>query len=165
MFLDVQVGQGTLREELPRLMPFLKLPDVHLAIDPEFSMKHGDVPGTKIGTFDAADINYASGLLQQLVTSEKLPPKVLVVHRFTRDMVTGYRRIKLDPRVQIVMNMDGWGPPSLKRESYRAYVYKYPVEYTGFKLFYKNDTKRGDKLMTPADVLALTPRPIYIQYQ
>jgi len=165
MFLDVQVGQGTLQEELPRLTPFLKRPDVHLAIDPEFSMKHGNVPGTKIGTFDAADINYASGLLQDLVTSEKLPPKVLVVHRFTRDMVTGYKRIKLDPRVQIVMNMDGWGPPSLKRESYRAYVYKYPVEYTGFKLFYKNDTKKGDKLMTPASVLALNPIPLYIQYQ
>jgi hypothetical protein len=165
LFLDVQVGQGTLQEELPRLTPFLKRPDVHLAIDPEFSMKHGDVPGTRIGTFDAADINYASGLLQDLVTSEKLPPKVLVVHRFTRDMVTGYKRIKLDARVQIVMNMDGWGPPFLKRESYRAYVWKYPVEYTGFKLFYKNDTKRGDKLMTPAEVLALNPKPIYIQYQ
>jgi hypothetical protein len=165
MFLDVQVGQGTLQEELPRLMPFLKRPDVHLAIDPEFSMKHGNVPGTKIGTFDASDINYASGLLRELVTSEKLPPKVLVVHRFTRDMVTGYKRIKLDPRVQIVMNMDGWGPPSLKRESYRAYVYKYPVQYTGFKLFYKNDTKKGDKLMTPGSVLALNPIPLYIQYQ
>jgi hypothetical protein len=165
LFLDVQVGQGTLQEELPRLTPFLKRPDVHLGIDPEFSMKHGEVPGTKIGTFDAADVNYASGLLQNLVTTEKLPPKILVVHRFTRDMVTGYKRIKLDPRVQIVMNMDGWGPPSLKRESYRRYVYQYPVEYTGFKLFYKNDTKAGDKLMTPADVLALYPRPIYIQYQ
>jgi hypothetical protein len=165
MFLDVQVGQGTLQEELPRLVPFLKRPDVHLAIDPEFSMKHGDVPGTRIGTFDAADINYASGLLQDLVKAEKLPPKVLVVHRFTRDMVTGYKRIKLDPRVQIVMNMDGWGPPSLKRESYRAYVYKYPVEYTGFKLFYKNDTKKGDRLMSPASVLALNPIPLYIQYQ
>src|SRR5215831_7225272 len=165
MFLDVQVGQGTLQEELPRLTPFLKRPDVHLAIDPEFSMKRGGVPGSRIGTFDAEDVNYAASLLGDLVEREHIPPKVLVVHRFTRDMLTGYKRIKLDPRVQIVMNMDGWGPPSLKRESYRAYVYKYPVEYTGFKLFYKNDTKRGDKLMTPAQVLALTPKPIYIQYQ
>ena len=75
-----------------------------------------------IGTFDAKDVNYASSLLQELVTTENLPPKVLVVHRFTRDMLTGYKRIKLDPRVQIVINMDGWGPPALKRESYRAYV-------------------------------------------
>jgi hypothetical protein len=165
LFLDVQVGQGTLQEELPRLAKFLKRPDVHLAIDPEFSMKHGEKPGTKIGTFDANDVNYASNFLGDLVTSEHLPPKVLVVHRFTRDMLTGYKRITLDPRVQIVIDMDGWGPPSLKRESYRAYVAKYPVQYTGFKLFYHNDTKRGSRLMTPADVLALYPKPVYIQYQ
>jgi hypothetical protein len=165
LFLDVQVGQGTLQEELPRLGTLLKRPDVHLAIDPEFSMKHHEVPGTKIGTFDADDVNYASSFLAQLVTSEHLPPKVLVVHRFTRDMLTGYKRITLDPRVQIVIDMDGWGPPSLKRESYRAYVARYPVEYTGFKLFYRNDTKKGSRLMTPADVLALHPKPVYIQYQ
>jgi len=128
-------------------------------------MKHGEVPGSRIGTFDAKDINYASGFLRALVDSGNLPPKVLVVHRFRRDMVTGYKQIALDPRVQIVINMDGWGPPSLKRESYRAYVYKYPVEYTGFKLFYKNDTKGGYRLMTPAEVLGLVPRPVYIQYQ
>jgi len=165
MFLDVQVGTGTLQEELPRLTPFLERPDVHLAIDPEFSMKHGEVPGTVIGTFDAKDVNYASSLLADLVTREHLPPKILIVHRFTRDMLTGYRRITLDPRVQLVVNMDGWGPPSLKRESYRAYVYRYPVEYTGFKLFYHNDTKNGSRMMTPAEVLALEPKPLYIQYQ
>ena len=166
LFLDVQVGQGTLQEELPRLVPFLSRPDVHLAIDPEFSMKHNDVPGTRIGTFNAEDINYASGLLRDLVTQLHLPPKILIVHRFTRDMLTGYKRITLDPRVQLVINMDGWGPPALKRESYRAYVYSYPVEYTGFKLFYHNDTKKkGSTLMTPADVLSLNPKPLYIQYQ
>ena len=165
LFLDVQVGQGTLQEELPRLRPFLERPDVHLGIDPEFSMKRGHRPGTRIGTFDAEDVNYASSLLQQIVSEEHIPPKILVVHRFTRNMLTGYKRIKLDPRVQIVIDMDGWGPPSLKRESYRAYVYSYPVQYTGFKLFYKNDTKKGSKMMTPRAVLALTPRPLYIQYQ
>ncbi len=100
LFLDVQVGQGTLQEELPRLVPFLSRPDVHLAIDPEFSMKHNDVPGTRIGTFNAEDINYVSGLLRDLVTQLHLPPKILIVHRFTRDMLTGYKRITLDPRVQ-----------------------------------------------------------------
>jgi hypothetical protein len=165
LFLDVQVGQGTLEEELPRLAKFLKRPNVHLGVDPEFSMKHGAIPGKKIGTFDAADVNYASRFLRKLVTAESLPPKVLVIHRFTRDMLTGHKRIELDPRVQIVINMDGWGPPWMKRESYRRYIHKYPVEYTGFKLFYKNDRKGGSLLMSPADVLALNPRPFYIQYQ
>jgi hypothetical protein len=165
LFLDVQVGQGTLQEELPRLTPFLKRPDVHLGIDPEFSMKRGGVPGSRIGTFDAVDVNYAASLLGDLVEREHIPPKVLVVHRFTRDMLTGYKRIKLDPRVQIVINMDGWGPPSLKRESYRRYVYQYPVQFTGFKLFYRNDKKNGSRMMAPVEVLALHPKPIYIQYQ
>jgi hypothetical protein len=166
LFLDVQVGTGSLKEELPRLLPWLKNPDVHLAIDPEFSMKGGQVPGSIIGTFDAEDVNYASSLLQDLVTKENLPPKILIVHRFRRDMLTGYKRIKLDPRVQIVVNMDGWGTPAQKRDSYRAYVWKYPVEYTGFKLFYHNDRRlKGSMLMSPADVLALDPKPIYIQYQ
>ena len=75
------------------------------------------------------------------------------------------KRIRTDPRVQVVINMDGWVPPWMKRESYRRYVARYPVEYTGFKLFYRNDTRDGERLMRPADVLALKPRPIYIQYQ
>ena len=165
LFLDVQVGKSTLQQELPALARFLERPDVHLGIDPEFSMKRGDPPGKRIGTFDAVDVNYATSFLSELVTRKQLPPKVLVIHRFTRDMLTGYKRITLDPQVQIVIDMDGWGPPFLKRDSYRAYVYRYPVQFTGFKLFYKNDTKKGHKLMSPADVLALHPRPVYIQYQ
>lgn len=165
LFLDVQLGRSTLSAELPRLVPFLRRPDVHLGLDPEFAMGPSGIPGTRIGTLDAADVNAAVDLLASLVTTDSLPPKVLVVHRFTRDMLTHYDRIRIDPRVQVVMNMDGWGPPWMKRESYRRYVARYPVEYTGFKLFYRNDTRGGERLMRPADVLALVPRPFYIQYQ
>jgi hypothetical protein len=165
LFLDVQVGHSTLQQELPRLAKFLKRPDVHLGIDPEFWMKTGAKPGTKIGTFDAADVNYATGFLADLVTSEKIPPKVLVVHRFTRPMLTNTKNIRLDPRVQIVINMDGWGPQWMKLDSYHDYVYLHPVQYTGFKLFYHNDTKKGGPLMTPEQLLKLIPKPVYIQYQ
>jgi hypothetical protein len=165
MFLDIQVAKSTLQAELPRLTPFLMRPDVHLGLDPEFSMKRGGAPGKRIGTYDAADINYAIDLLADLVEKHDLPPKVLVIHRFTRPMLTNASKIKLDPRVQVVIHMDGWGPPWMKKDSYQAYVYSEPVQYTGFKLFYKNDTKRGHPLMKPADVLALFPKPLYIQYQ
>ncbi len=166
VFLDVQVAKSTLRDELPRLESFLKRPNFHLGIDPEFSMKGGQKPGTKIGTMDASDVNYAVTYLAGLVTANALPPKVLVVHRFTRPMLTNTEKIVLDPRVQIVINMDGWGPSVLKRDSYHDYVFEHPVQYTGFKLFYHNDTKKkGSTLMTPADVLSLFPKPLYIQYQ
>jgi hypothetical protein len=165
LILDVQVGQSTVQEELPRLIPFLKQPDVMLAIDPEFSMKFGDPPGKKIGTMNSADVNYAINLLAGLVTQYHLPPKVLVVHRFTRPMLKDAKGIKLDPRVQVVINMDGWGQPWLKYDSYSSYVADEPVEFTGFKLFYHNDTKKGDPLLTPPEVLMLYPKPLYIQYQ
>jgi hypothetical protein len=165
MFLDIQVAKSTLQAELPRLAPFLMRPDVHLGLDPEFSMKRGGAPGKRIGTYDAADVNYAIDMLAELVDKHNLPPKVLVIHRFTRPMLTNASKIKLDPRVQVVIHMDGWGPPWMKKDSYEAYVYAEPVQFTGFKLFYKNDTKKGHPLMKPADILALNPRPLYIQYQ
>ena len=165
MFLDIQVARSTIQAELPRLEKFLSRPDVHLGIDPEFSMKRGGAPGKRIGTYDAADVNWVIDFLAEIVDRYHLPPKVLVVHRFTRPMLTNAKQIKLDPRVQVVINMDGWGPPHMKIDSYEAYVYNEPVQYTGFKLFYHNDTKRGHPLMKPADVLSLFPRPVYIQYQ
>ena len=169
IFLDVQVGHSTVQEELPRLVPFLKRPNVHLGIDPEFSMKvrkgERSKPGDRIGTMDASDVNYAIGLLSDIVKQNNLPPKVLVVHRFTRNMLTNANKIKLDPRVQVVINMDGWGQPWLKYDSYRAYVEAEPVQFTGFKLFYHNDTKKGDPILTPSEVLLLNPKPHYIQYQ
>jgi len=165
LFLDVQVGQSTVQEELPRLIPFLKRPNVMLGIDPEFSMKFGDKPGSKIGTMSASDVNYAIGMLSDIVKQNNLPPKVLIVHRFTRNMLTSAKQIKLDPRVQVVINMDGWGQPWLKYDSYRAYVESEPVQFTGFKLFFHNDTKKGDPILTPGEVLLLNPKPLYIQYQ
>jgi hypothetical protein len=165
LFLDVQVGLSTVQAELPRLVPFLKRPNVMLGLDPEFSMKSGDKPGSKIGTMSSTDVNYAIGLLSDIVTQNNLPPKVLVVHRFTRNMLTGAKKIRLDPRVQVVIDMDGWGQPWLKYDSYRAYIESEPVQFTGFKLFYHNDTKKGDPLLTPSEVLLLNPKPHYIQYQ
>jgi len=90
---------------------------------------------------------------------------VFIVHRFTKNGVTNVLKIRPRPEVQIVMNMDGWGAPWLKRDSYSNYVVKEPVEYTGFKLFYHNDTKKGDPMLTPAEVLRLEPKPLYVQYQ
>jgi hypothetical protein len=165
-FIDVQVGKSTLQAELPRLRPFLENADVHLAVDPEFSMApSGKVPGTKIGTLDAKDINWAVTFLDQIAKEKNLPPKILIVHRFTRPMVTNAKDIRYTPHVQVVMDMDGWGPPWLKFDSYHDYVKREPVQFTGFKLFYHNDTKKGNALLTPAEVLRLNPKPLYIQYQ
>ncbi len=168
LFLDIQAAFSTVQEEMPRLMKFLERPNVHFGIDPEFYMhyeREGVPPGKKIGTLSAKEINWAIEQLAKLSEEKNIPPKILVVHRFTRPMVKNYRDIKLNPRVQVVMHMDGWGAPWLKFDSYKDYIVDEPVQFTGFKLFYKNDTKKGDKLLTAGELVQLRPRPIYIQYQ
>jgi hypothetical protein len=166
VILDLQVGLSTLPVELPLIEKYLAMPQVHLAIDPEFSMKDGAKPGTEIGTFDASDINYAANYLAMIVRDNNLPPKILIVHRFTQEMVTHYKEIKPLPEVEIVMDMDGWGSPSKKIGTYNAFIASEPVQFTGFKLFYVNDLRPpSTRMLTPAEILKLTPQPVYIQYQ
>lgn len=165
VFLDIQIGHSTLQEEIPLLERYLKMPNVHLGIDPEFAMKTQHAPGKVVGSFDAADVNYASNYLSKLVKANSLPPKLLVIHRFTQGMVTNYKSISTLPEVQLIMDMDGWGGPQKKINTYKQYIYKEPVQFTGFKLFYKNDTKSNGRMLTPAELLRLKPQPMYIQYQ
>ncbi len=165
LFLDVQPGWSTVETEVPRLASYLKLPNVNLALDPEFALTGGRRPGAWRGTLNASDINDAARFLAKIVQQNHLPPKILVVHRFTERMVTDYRAIKPLPEVEIVMDMDGFGSPSLKDAAYKDFIANQPVQFTGFKLFYKNDVKWGGRVMTPAEVLGLSPQPIYILYQ
>lgn len=166
VFLDIQVGKSTIQSELPEFEKYLKLPNVHIGMDPEFSMKTGHNPGQVVGVYDASDINFVSNYLAKIVKENNLPPKILVVHRFTQGGVTNYKNIKLQPEVQIVMHMDGWGEPARKINTYKSFIHREPVQFTGFKLFYKNDVIRSKaRLMTPEELLKLKPRPVYIQYQ
>jgi len=166
VILDIQIGFSTLAYELPLLEKYLAMPNVHLGLDPEFHMIGDDPPGHVIGSFDARDINYAAEYLANLVRKHNLPPKVIIVHRFTQRMVTNYQNIKPLPEVQIVMDMDGWGPPAKKINTYKQFIQPEPVQFTGFKIFYKNDLKPpSDRLLTPQDLLKLSPQPLFIQYQ
>ncbi len=163
LFIDLQIGHSTLQQELPAYERFLKRPDVHLGIDPEFSMKDGSRPGKKIGSYDAADVNFATRFLSELVDRYRLPPKVLVVHRFTRKGLTNSPQIALDARVQIVIDMDGFGAPWLKRDSYYSYIKKEPVQFAGWKQFTK--PRNDNPATTRESILRLWPTPLYVQLQ
>ena len=166
VILDVQVGLSTLQDELPPLATYLAMPQVHLAIDPEFAMHNGARPGSVIGTVDAADVNYAATYLAKIVQDNNLPPKILLVHRFTEDMVTNAHNIKPLPEVQVVMDMDGWGFPEKKINTYLRVITQEPVQFAGIKLFYKNDTRAPSTgMLSTTTVMSLMPAPIFVQYQ
>lgn len=163
LILDIQVGHSPVASEVAYLEPFLKQPDVELALDPEFDMNQipGGIPGKEFGSMTASDINGAIEVLHQLVVEDHLPPKILIVHQFLPEMVPNWQDIRPMPGVSFVMDTDGFGNPGVKIANYHAFITDQPIGYGGIKLFYTQDTP----LMSPAQVLALQPSPLLIIYQ
>lgn len=161
LILDVQVGHSTVRREVNHLIPYLKLPDVELALDPEFDMLPGDIPGQQFGSMRTRDINWTIEKLHDLVYRYHLPQKILIVHQFIASMVPHWKGITPLPGVAFVKDMDGFGGQALKIHNYHLFITKEPTQYGGIKLFYTQDTP----LMTPAQVLKLNPPPLVVIYQ
>jgi pyruvate-formate lyase-activating enzyme len=136
-------------------------PDVYLALDPEFSMGSDGVPGRRIGTMRADEVNDAIAVLECVQERYQLPPKVLIVHQFTTGMLPDKEKIWSSAALDIVLSADGFGSPALKRHTYSMVLRQHSLAFSGFKLFYIQDTD----LLQPSQVLALTPPPAVIIYQ
>jgi hypothetical protein len=172
LILDVQPGQSTFVEEVKLLEPWLSQPDVGLALDPEWNVPAGQVPGKVIGSTTAATINQISYYLARLRRQKDLPQKVLIVHQFTEGMVKDRDKVLDRPGVAIVHNIDGFGTSDQKKNIYVQLVYNKGAgtalgtppgggRFNGFKLFYKEDTG----LMKPAQALGLEPAPDVVVYE
>ena len=161
LFLDYQFGRTSIEDELAAAEPWMAHPHVHLALDPEFKMRPDELPGVDIGQITGADVTLAQEWLVDLCARSGLPPKVLMVHQFHYSMIEDKEVIAPVPGVQLVVDMDGHGPPWMKLESYEVVITQQPIEYHGIKLFYPFD----EPLMSPAEVVALDPSPDLIIYQ
>jgi hypothetical protein len=161
VFLDLQVGRGTVANEIEKVRDLLERPNVHLAIDPEFAVAEGQIPGEYIGSVPAESIAYAQKVLAEISAAKGIPPKVLIVHQFREDMIQGKEQLGPYPGVQLVIDADGYGAPELKTAVYNFLVRDDPIEYAGVKLFYKQDTP----LLSAQEILALVPPPDVIIYQ
>lgn len=157
IFLDIQRGHADLVDEIERIRPFLELPHVHLALDPEFAMADGEIPGQAVGGYTAEEINDVQEVLKGIVQEKGIPDKMLVVHQFEVEMIDRPWDITSTDNVAVVVTMDGFGDPQSKAQHYRTY--SQPVEYGGIKLFYTID----QPLMTEAEVAALYPSVIIYQ--
>jgi hypothetical protein len=160
LLLDIQPGRSDFFTETTRLEKWLKEPDVSLALDPEWRVREGEVPGQIIGHVDAREVNATSAWLSQLVARYKLPEKLFVVHQFTDDMVDE-TALKDREGLALVLNVDGFGNQAVKKAKYKDFTAQAPDAYHGFKLFYEEDTD----LMRPAQVLRMRPRPVLVVYE
>src|SRR5215213_2441486 len=160
LVLDIQPGASDFFTEATRLKRWLREPDVGLALDPEWRVRAGQVPGQVIGQVDSREVNAVTAWLAKLSKARDLPEKLVVIHQFTDDMVDD---TTLKPRegLQIVLNADGFGSAPVKKSKYRAFTRRAPGFKPGFKLFYEEDVG----LMTPRQVLRLRPPPDFVVYE
>ena len=161
LMLDVQLGRDTVMDEVRALEPFLKLPYVELAIDTEYHVGPGEVPGQDLGSVDGSEVQQAVRYLDRLVEQKHLPDKVVLVHQFQAGVVTNVGLVKPTKHVEVVLNADGFGVPKDKLAKYRLLVRNQPVQYGGFKLFYGQDRP----LLTPEEVVRMDPAPAVVNYQ
>ncbi len=161
LILDIQPGRADFMDEVRALREFLEEPDVSIALDPEWSMDPGEVPGQQIGSTDARKVNQVADYMSGIVREKNLPQKVLLVHRFTAEMIENERDIEPPPGIAVVESVDGFGGREVKADKYRAFTRGKEGLYEGFKLFYKEDTN----LMGPRQVLNLEPHPNLVIYE
>jgi hypothetical protein len=161
LFLDIQMGRSTIAYEVGNVARFLAEPNVHLALDPEFAWGPGVTPVEDIGHLTATQVNEAQAMLQDIAHEYGLPGKILIVHQFRYSMLPDKAAIEPYEGVELVIDMDGFGSPAAKLATYDAVITRDAVQYPGAKLFYEHDVP----LMSPADVLALQPRPVVVIYQ
>jgi len=160
LVLDIQPGRARFLPEVQRYEEFLREPDVGLALDSEWRMGPGEVPGETIGSVDAAEVNEVSAWLAQLVQENNLPQKLLVLHQFDEIMIPNRDRIEARDGLATVFHVDGFGGRPAKLSKYDDLHAEKPF-FTGFKLFYDEDIN----MFQPDEVLRLNPPPDFISYQ
>lgn len=167
VFLDHQIGKYSVEQAMNTLLPFLKYPNVHLAIDPEW---HTTRPMKEIGSVTAEDINKAQQMFQDYLIKNKIPGnRFFVVHQFNAVMISNRSQVRSDYRqIELIHCSDGHGSPHLKRETYAYNALAKNMPLKSFKLFTKPTVAGAGwdiPIMEPEDVLSLNPRPYFIMYQ
>jgi hypothetical protein len=167
VILDLQIGWDTIPHQIESIRNWLELPNVHVAVDPEFSTKANAVvptdraPGEFIGEADGRNIQAGMDLVAQLVAEQHLSPKLFIVHQFEPDMLYNKDQLHTDPGIQFVLDMDGFGGRDEKIGNYGVLVHDELIQYGGMKLFYQQD----DPLLTAPELVALDPPPLVVIYQ
>lgn len=166
LLLNIQPGRASVLDEVKALHKWLVHADVGVALDPEWEMGPGEVPGHTYGHTDGGELNDVARYLSDLVDAHDLPEKPLVFHQVATSVVGDRGSLRRYPGVVPIMSADGIGSPGLKRATWHRLVRHLPDGlHTGFKLFYDEDTRGGTHLMSPKEVLALKPTPEYVMYE
>ncbi len=177
VIIDLQLGALTPLNAIKSVLKFLKYPNVHLAIDPEFKIPSHKryPPGKFLGHIFGKDVNEVQEAMNDyLIQNDIKGKRKLFIHMFHKKMLRKREVIKNYEHVELVYNVDGHGAKASKIKIFNSLYNKKSkkVATSGFKLFYVNDQK---PLLNPKQVLGLetfgkskiklNAMPVYINYQ
>lgn len=165
LLINIQPGRADFLPEVKVFERWLREPDVGLALDPEWAVGPGQVPGEVYGWTSGDELDGVARYLAGIVKRYDLPEKPLVFHQVALSVVQNQQALRAHPGVVVIKSVDGIGPRHSKETTWRRLVSGLPGPiHAGFKLFFVEDTRSGS-LMTPQEVLALRPRPEYVMYE
>lgn len=163
VILDLQPGRASLLAQAKIYQSLLELPDVGLALDPEWKLAPRQLPLHQIGSVGIAEVNSVVRWLAGLTARHRLPQKLLVLHQFRLSMISDEH--ELDTRYQdlaILIHMDGQGTPSDKQQTWDTVTGAAPAGvFFGWKNFYVKD----HPTLSPQATMARIPRLSMVSYQ
>ena len=163
VILDLQPGRASLFTQAMRYRRLLELPNVGLALDPEWKLQAGQRPLNQIGSVDSSEVNSVIEWLARLTARARLPQKLLVLHQFRLSMIAGEQRLDTThDDLAIVIHMDGQGTQADKLQTWQAVTGAAP---SGVFFGWKNFFVKDDPMLSPLQTMSNSPQPVMISYQ
>jgi hypothetical protein len=161
--LDLQPGRASFLAQAQQYQSLLELPNVGLALDPEWQLQPGQLPLQQIGSVSIAEVNSVASWLAALTATYHLPQKLLELHEFRPSMIQDVQQLDTGyDDLAIVINMDGQGSPGAKLQTWQNVVTGAPKGvFFGWKDFYAEDSP----MLGPAQTIGHDPAPVLISYQ
>jgi len=161
--LDLQPGRADPLAQAKMYAPLLALPDVGLAVDPEWALGPNQLPLKQIGSIDSGKLNEVGGWLDAFTASRHLPQKLFVLHQFRLSMIGNEAKLRTDyDNLALLIHMDGQGTQPNKEATWRSVVASAPK---GVPFGWKNFTKEDHPMLDPTQTMARKPQPMMISYQ
>jgi hypothetical protein len=163
VILDLQPGRDSLLTQAKLYQPLLRLPNVGLALDPEWALKPGQLPLHQIGNVSISEVNSVIGWLSQLTARCRLPQKLLVLHEFKIGEISNLQQLDTHTdELAVVMDMDGQGTPAMKQQTWDAVTATTP---RGVPFGWKDFFVKDQPMLNPSKTMAHTPQPVMISYE
>ncbi len=165
VILDLQPGRTDFVTQAKIYEEYLRLPNVGLALDPEWRLGPDQRHLRQIGRVTAEEVNAVVDYLVELVHEETLPQKILILHQFQTRMLPDRELIETPPELAVVVHVDGQGSLGSKYGTWAAMLdFPSPSDQTlwwGWKNFIDEDFPTA----TPGQVNAVVPLPVIVTYQ